>query len=174
MNILKKFDWYQWLRYRIWERHHVLKLRYIKPGWHDKDELIIHAMFECLCRFLEDEDPDEIVCWDADVYHAHAWEEMQILYKWWKKRQDRDDDNPIFAPGVEAPGFDNTLDKEWTDPKTGKKERLWKMNFKYSSPEAKKIWNQACDDCTKWEEKCNKEDEEMMDRLIKIRRYMWT
>ena len=172
MNILRRFDFYNWIRYRVWEKHHVLKLRYLKPGWTDKDEVLIHAMFEVLCRFLEDE-PVDLVAWDADQYHAHAMEEMKFLYNWWKKRQKREDDNPIFKPGVEAPKIKTTPDKEWVNKK-GKTERLLNVNFVHDSPEAEQIWDKACDDSFKWEEACYKEDEEMMKRLIAIRKFMWT
>ena len=33
-----------------------LKLRYLTPRqWRDKDEVLIHALFEVLCRFVEEE-----------------------------------------------------------------------------------------------------------------------
>ena len=48
------------------------------------------------------------------------------------------------------------------------------MHFVHKSKEAEEHWHKACEETTVWEDKCNKEDEEMMTRLIKVRHYMWT
>ncbi len=152
----------------------ILKLRYIKSGWIDKDEVLIHAMFEVLCNFLEDE-PVEKISWKADSKHKNAWNEMQTLYKWWVKRQNREEDNPILQPNIIAPGMKFTpSDKKIYNPITKKEENTSIMDFVYKSDKDKKKCNKACDDCTKWEKKCYDEDNKMMNRLIKIRGYIWT
>jgi len=163
--LLEKLGWY-WLKYRIWDKHHILKLRYIKPGWCDKDEILIHAMFEVLCRFIEDEKPDEIVDWNSDEEHKFARKEMQELYEWWKKRQDREKEDPIFQEGIKSPHLDFVDYKDDSE--------FHEVEFNYINEEEKEKWNKACDESAIWQDKCNKEDEEMMIRLIKIRYFMWT
>lgn len=170
---VRSFSVYNWLRFRLWEKHHVLKLRYIKPGWIDKDEVLIHAMFEVLCRFIEDEaEMISQINWDSDSAHEHARAEMTELYEWWKRRKDRDDQNPLFSPGVRAPDF--VKDTSVPPVTLGNGEKCYQMKFVHESPEAEKLWDDTCKQTDIWEKKCDEEDEEMMQRLLKIRRFLWT
>jgi hypothetical protein len=163
---LYKISPYNWLRYRIWDRYHVVKMKYLEPGYHDATEILIHSMFQVLCDFIEKEKPDEIVAWDSDEEHKHARKEMQELYDWWKERQNRDKLDPIHQPDIKSPSMKFT-------PVEGKKD-LSSMEFVHESPEDKAKWEKACDESSAWEIKCEKEDEEMMIRLSKIRGFLWT
>lgn len=172
---LYKFDLYNWFRFRIWDKYHILRMRYLKPSYHDNDEILIHSMFEVLCRFIEDEDPAEIIVWNHDKQRKHTWAEMNALYNWWtKKRQKRHKEDPLFKPGVCTPELVFIPDKEGVNPVTSKKEQFSKVNLKHKSKKSKQRWEKACDDSSKWEEECDKEDQEMMIRLIKIRNFLWT
>ena len=174
-RLLRKIDLYNWIRYRTWNRYHILKMRYLKPGWHDEDELLIHSMFEVLSQFIEGEDKYKIVNWDSNPQHKQAWKEMNELHKWWIKRQKRESDNPILQPNIKSPSMKFTpTEKKWINPETKKEEGTSRMDFVYKSKKDKARWKKACKDCTKWEEKCFNEDTEMMIRLIKIRPFMWT
>ena len=165
-KFLRRFGWFNWLRFRTWERHHVLKMRYLEPGWHDKDQILLHSMFEILCRFIEDEKAGEIVDWNNDEIHKDAWKEMNDLYNWWEERQNRDKQNPILQPDLKHPEMKFTPLNDGSDCSS--------MEFVHESPEDKVKWEKVCDDCSEWELKCEKEDEEMMIRLIKVRSFMWT
>ena len=46
----------QWVAHRTWEKHHVIKTD-LPPGWHDKDFVLMHAMFSILVSFVEEELP---------------------------------------------------------------------------------------------------------------------
>jgi hypothetical protein len=174
-RFFRKFDFFNWIYYRIWNRFHVLKLEYLNPGYHDADEILIHAMFQSLCNFIEKEKPDEIVDWNSDPEHKHAWEEMQEMYNWWKERKNREKHNPLLGPDVKSPDFKFTpTDEKIINPINQKEESTSTMEFVHDSKEAEERWEKACIDFDKWEEKCNKEDEENMIRLIKIRSFMWT
>jgi hypothetical protein len=174
-KFLKRSDFFNWFRYRMWERNHVVKLRYLQPGYHDADERLIHSMFEVLCQFMENERPGEIVAWDSDPEHKHAWSEMNTLYKWWKKRQNRSKEDPILQPNIKSPDMKFTpTGKKWLNPQTKKEESTSRMDFVHKSTKDKKNWEKACNDSAKWEKKCYDEDGEMMIRLVKIRGYMWT
>jgi len=180
LNTIKRFfrklDWFNWLRFRIWERHHSLTMRYIKPGWCDKDEILIHAMFEVLCRFIEDENPKEWVNWNSDPQHKHAWSEMNDLYKWWiNKRQKNEENDPLFKSGVHAPTMNFIPDgKSICNPISKKIEKTSELKLSHKTTKDEQKWKKACEDSWKWEEKCKQEDEKNMIRLIKIRHFMWT
>jgi len=174
-RFLRKFDLFNWFYYRFWNRFHVLKLNYLKPGYHDADTILIHAMFQSLVNFIELEKPDEIVAWDADPEHKHAWEEINELYNWWIDRQDREKDNPLFQPDIKSPNMKFTpTGEKYLDPISKKEEGTSRMDFVHESKEAEEKWEKACEDCTVWEKKCYDEDAEMMARLINIRSFMWT
>src|SRR3989338_10752837 len=61
-----------------------LKIDTLKKGWHDKDEILLHAAFQLLVDFIEKEHPERIG-WSADKMHRQVWREIKSLYKWWKK-----------------------------------------------------------------------------------------
>ena len=179
MNIyrfFRKFDWFHWVYYRAWNRFHVLKLKYVEPGYHDADTLLIHSMFQVLVNFIELEKPNEIVNWESDPEHKHAWEEMNALYEWWVgERQSRDSKNPILQPNIKTPDMHFTpTEKKWINPETKKEESTSKMDFVHDSKEDEEKWEKACEDCTAWEIQCEEEDEIMMKRLIAVRLFMWT
>ena len=183
MNIIKKIkrllrniEIYNWVRYRTWNRYHVLKMRYLKTGWHDEDELLIHSMFEVLSQFVEGEYEYHIVDWTSDSLQKYVWEEMNSLHKWWINRQYRDKFNPIFQQDIHAPELkpSKSLGEKRINPLTKKEELFTEMKFVHKSKRNEKRWDKACREATLFEEACSKEDESAMVRLIKIRKYLWT
>jgi len=62
-----------------------LKITTLDKGWHDKDEVLLHAAFQLLTDFVEGERPEKIVDWDFDGQHKVVWAEINSLYKWWTK-----------------------------------------------------------------------------------------
>jgi hypothetical protein len=143
-----------------------LKLRYLKPRkWCDKDEVLIHAMFEVLCRFVEDEKKwIKIINWDTTPDHKQAKKNIDLLYKWWKKRQNRDKLDPLQKPNIPSP----IIKSEPCEDKKG----FSKMIFDESWENPK--WKKACKDHDVFEDQCRKEDTEMMKLLIETRYYLWT
>ena len=63
--------------------HLHLPIRTLKVGWHDKDEVMLHAAFQLLVDFVEQEQPDKYIAWDHDTNHRQAWKEIRSLYRWW-------------------------------------------------------------------------------------------
>ena len=64
-----------------------LKIRTLEKGWYDKDEELLHAAFQLLTDFIEQEKPDKIVDWNADESDRKAWKEIKSLCSWWKKER---------------------------------------------------------------------------------------
>jgi len=48
-----------------------LKIQTLEKGWHDKDEIFLHAAFQLLVDFVEREDPGKIVDWNSDESHKN-------------------------------------------------------------------------------------------------------
>jgi hypothetical protein len=65
-----------------------LKILTLNKGqWYDRDEILLHAAFQVLVDFMEQERPAEIVDWEHDEVHSRAWSELSQLYRWWKEER---------------------------------------------------------------------------------------
>ncbi|HLP19716.1 MAG TPA: hypothetical protein VK174_05415 [Chitinophagales bacterium] len=62
-----------------------IKIGSLNDGWHDKDEIMLHACFQLLKDFVEKENLD-IIDWAANAEHEVARKEIQTLYEWWNKK----------------------------------------------------------------------------------------
>lgn len=47
-----------------------------------RDTILLHAAFQVLTDFIGQERPGEIIDWNSDEMHRHAWDEMPQLYRW--------------------------------------------------------------------------------------------
>ena len=144
----------------------ILKINTLEKGWANRDDLLLHASFQILVDFVEKERPFEIVDWKHDQKHREAAKEIRYLYRWWVKlRFKRHDplDDLKERPSLEEqlkPVYDN-------DGKTISHYELTKQTKKYPKYYAmlKKSW--------KLDEKWQDEDQANLNRLIKIRRFLW-
>lgn len=99
----------------------VLKIESLPKDWRDKDDVLLHACFQILKDFVEQENEMiEVIDWKASEETIKAKAEIDFLYDWWKQRVKKDKDLTL-------------LDE--------------------------KIYN---------------EDNQMLKRLIDIRKYLWT
>ncbi|MEA1877838.1 MAG: hypothetical protein U9N86_13355 [Bacteroidota bacterium] len=139
-----------------------LKIHSLEKGWHDKDEILMHASFQLLVDFVEQEKPDKIIDWQADELHSKAWKEIQLLYKWWKKerktRKDPLDDKRIKHPPLKLEKIPESDMCRMVEPDRKKYARYYQA--------LKKSWKLEL----KWEE----EDQRNLHRLIDIRKFLWT
>ncbi len=139
-----------------------LKIQTLEKGWHDRDNILLHAAFQTLVDFMEQEHPDKIVNWKWDETHSKAWKELKSLYKWWKEtrpaRKDPFEDKTLKAPKFKSepiPGTDL---------------------FRYIQPDKKKYakYYKAMGKSNKLEQKWFEEDQRNLHRLIEIRPFLWT
>lgn len=64
-----------------------LKIDTLDNKWHDQDQIMLHAAFQCLTNYIEKEKPGEVIDWRGTGAEAYdAWQEMSRLYCWWKTR----------------------------------------------------------------------------------------
>jgi hypothetical protein len=139
-----------------------LTIRTLGPGWHDKDEAMLHAAFQLLTDFVQQEFPDKHIDWSHDVVHRRAWKEIRDLYAWWTKKRPRRrsplDDRKIAKPPVR---FENVA---------GTKLR------RVLTPDKKKYagYFHALTEHAHLEKKWHNEDQRNLHRLINIRKFLWT
>jgi hypothetical protein len=81
-----------------------IKITTLNKGWHDTDELLLHAAFQLLVDFIEKERPENMTDWSCDQAHHQAWKDIKELFKWWKHtRPNRK--SPLEDKNIRRPPF---------------------------------------------------------------------
>jgi len=136
-----------------------LKIHTLDRGkWYDKDEVLLHATFQLLVDFVEQEKPDKVCDWQYDEPHRNAWSEILQLYKWWKEeRPNRHDplDDVVKPP-----------DEEYATSDEG--YMIFPDREKYPD------YYVALDESFELEKEWHEEDQRNLHRLIEIRPFLWT
>jgi hypothetical protein len=170
IGIKQIYDLHYWLMYRTYRKFHIVKMD-LKPGYHDIDQRLVHANFCLLAEFVEKEKPFDVIDWDSDDGHKNAAKEIKELYDWWKNVYPKYDENdPLFKSDVHAPERESKVYKvdEDGDPIL----YTWEKKVKDEAAEA--AFSKVCMESHEYEMKCNKEIEDNLIRLAKIRNYLWT
>ncbi len=139
-----------------------LKIHTLEKSWFDKDEVLLHAAFQILIDFVEQEKPDKIVDWNADELHRKAWKEIKSLHNWWRK---------------ERPARKSPLDDKKTKHPPLKFEKIAGSDLqRMAGPDKNKYANyyRALEKHWKLERKWEEEDQRNLHRLIDIRKFLWT
>lgn len=140
-----------------------LKIHTLEKGWQDRDAIMLHAVFQVLVDFVEQEKPSEIIDWNSDDAHREAWKELNDLYAWWK----------ITRPARKSPLSDKSLKV----PPMKFEAIPGRTNLKKMVPDDKKkyaAYYKALEGDHILEEEWLKEDQLNLHRLIEIRSFLWT
>jgi len=140
----------------------ILKIYTLEKGWCDKDYVLLHAVFQLLVNFVEQESPDKIVDWNSDSEHKHAWKEIRSLYRWWTQTR------PSRRSPMDVKGLKKPLMKWKKIPGSENYQLVDYDKNKYTAYDAamKKHW--------RLEKKWDEEDQRNLHRLIEIRQFLWT
>ncbi len=134
----------------------------LKAGWHDKDEVMLHAAFQLLVDFVEQEQPDKHIDWSHDNDYQQAWKEIRALYRWWTKtrpsRRSPLDNKKIAKPPLRFENIAGTTLSRLVMP--DKK--------KYAA------YHRALKQHTRLEQKWREEDQRNLHRLVENREFLWT
>jgi hypothetical protein len=139
-----------------------LTIQTLARGWHDKDEVLLHAAFQVLVNFVETERPDKVVDWNATEIHKQAWREVKRLYEWWKKTR----------PARRSPLDDKKLVKPPLDLKKIPGSQLCEII--QSDRKKHGAYYRALEKHDRLEKKWFEEDQRNLHRLIEIRGFLWT
>jgi len=138
-----------------------LKIHTLKKGWHDKDEILLHAAFQLLVDFIEKERPERID-WNAGKMHKQAWKEIKSLYRWWKsERQARKsplDNKRLLKPTLKFKKISNSEFSQLVQPD----------RKKYAA------YYRALKKDVRLEKEWYEEDQRNLHRLIEVRGFLWT
>lgn len=155
--------WY-YLRCRCWTRYHVVTCKTLPPTWTDADSRILHACFTELGKVINEEDIFENNAALGDPTDGRSWawalSEMRDLWDWWTVRR----------PAREAE-YERRL-TVWGDMhRRDNPGSAWLTNTHQDTKETQAAWdslNEMNDDIR------DDEDDAMLIRLMKVRRYLWT
>ena len=141
----------------------ILKITTLEKGWCDKVEVLLHSSFQCLVDFVEKEKPNEIVDWNWNKEHRHAWKEINTLYKWWTIERPNRFDPIIDDETLKSPPFE-------FEPVPGTEYLKLKKYDKSQYKEYEAARKKSCRLSIKW----SKEDQKNLHRLVDIRYFLWT
>jgi hypothetical protein len=199
----RRFIPFQWLRnFKYWFKYtfispvNVVKIRTLRKGpWVDRDEILLHAAFQVLVDFVEKEcsgpynrlepiniesEMDGCKDWSEDDKKSHrecfesqnnSNKEIKDLYDWWTiKRPIRQKSDPFTLE-------DKDYDLEWEPSKedniASRDEYGDPLTYHFNlKPDAER--SAYYDRQNVYETMSDKEDEDMIIRLMKIRKHLWT
>lgn len=160
MARLKNAWWY--LRGLLWDRHNVLKIRTLPPTWNDRSEKMVHAMFQILVDFIDQECSPGCVDWDGHPSDKAVMDEMLDHKKWWQEVAQQHDD---YAGLGEPPEWDM-----FTPECEYESNGMTYFVMAAPPPEVTAYYAAARENEQKFEAELNRR----LHRLLDLRPYMWT
>lgn len=123
---------------------------------------MLHAAFQLLVDFVEQEHPDKYIAWNYDEGHKQAWKEIRGLYRWWTairpSRSDPLDDKKVAKPPLRFEKLTGTKFSTLVTPD----EKKYAAYYRALKQHARR------------EQKWRDEDQRNLHRLIEIREFLWT
>ncbi len=156
---LRDIKW--WFIHRLVPKHryHVIKPKTLTPNYYDPRTLILHSCMHLLTDYV---DNSNHIHWEGTPEHKKAREEMMLIYNWWKKSYPKREST--FINGSPLPKYPD-LPKEWGF--------MAVINSKYENEPVMKEWKKIARIHDKSEQEWNKQTEEMLIRLMKLRQHLW-
>jgi hypothetical protein len=179
--------WYK-TKCLLWKRYKIVNPRYLPYTWTDKDNLLAHAMFEILSKFLEKECSPSIVDWySEDIPHKiniegrnrHVIDVMWELYTWWhqiyNKYYVKIEDELYALQGEHSP----SLSECFFDDEDREGYKFFDMRQAFNknnclTKDDEKIYYRLVDSMRTFEYFTYEELQEKLHTIIEVRRYMWT
>jgi len=163
--------WYN-VKCSLWNRYTTVKPRSLPHTWTDRDTLMAHTMFEILEQFIEKECSPGVVDWyyiDKEYGHTKKIEvngtevfiidEMKELVRWWNDSYLPYFRGEIVNEPVSRIEFDRFIELVNDNSKCTEEEKKY---FDY------------LDDLNKQKHEMEEELNKRLQRILKIREYMWT
>ncbi|MEM3097251.1 MAG: hypothetical protein QXU32_00810 [Nitrososphaerales archaeon] len=162
---------FKWKTYRrLWwaidcrfiHRYNIVKIRSLKPGYYDIDTRMLHAMFDLLVEYVENEKPFDNIDWaaggDVSVFVA---QEIKDLYHWWK---------------YVYPARKNPLEELPDDllPPQLRGDIDMVVNLESIHDSEYPSYKSALEEAIRLQQEWDEEDTRNLIRLIKIRNFLWT
>jgi hypothetical protein len=154
---MKIVDMVWWFRWRVDPRHryHVIntmdkwgKLNGVTYGWEEVDQQMMYACFKLFVDYVEKQRPFDIIDFETEEINNALGKEILDLYGWWT---------------ITRPKERWDLDAAWSKlpPSSFDENNKW-----IHRPEARALLDRNKD--------LDAKDDEMLMRLVKVRRHLWT
>jgi len=158
---LRDFYWGGMHRYHPKHKYAICKPRTLKPGYHDCEERILHCVMEEVTQFYET--GCNYTAWrESSDAHAHAYNEIDRVYWWWKDCWPHREDRSIW--GEIIPEYPE-LPKKWGF--------LAAINEKHRNTPEVKEWRRIANLRNHNESDWDDMEAEMLNRIVNIRQFMW-
>lgn len=133
-------------------QYHIIRTS-LEPNYYDPDTRILYATMDMVKEFVDI--TQHTIEWEDNEHHAAVWKELQIVYGWWTdKYPTREEELPDF------PDVDNV--------------KILGEHSEEHKDDADVIeWRRVADLHHKIEEEWDREEEEMLIRVMKLRKYLW-
>ena len=153
----------------LFHPHNVLKIGTLPRSWSDTDYKMYHAVFQLFVNFIEKEKPFQYVDYDYDEVHRHVRDEMVELYSWWMTDPLAQNDDALW--NEESPDLGSSV-RAWADYA----DKLYGQG-NTDNPIIRCLVNRDLTGGMDWvsliAEEVQKKQDEMLERLLKIRSYFW-
>lgn len=154
-----------WLRCHTWTRYHIIDIRGsdgYRWGYTDPSFRLWAACFQILVDYIEKEKPFDVIDFEGGG-QGEIEKELKELYHWWKegRKKEYEDCSAILDE------YDRLQDEKFG--KVSMLDQLTKeeiRSFRYKHPK----WNEYMD----LHQRLDRKDQEMLERLVKIREHLWT
>ncbi len=153
-----------------------LEIRTLKKGYCDRDHILLHACFQILVDYIEQEEPRWLT--EDDLKDTSCKEELetivsqmegekklQYLYDWWTNVRPKRVD-PIMNDGLLSP-------PTFFEPVEVKGVKYSRM-IDFSDNPKYREWNEVCKESNRLEVVWYEEDQKNLHRLIDVRGSLWT
>lgn len=196
IDLLYEFKY--WFRNRFITKTHALVSNLERGKWHELDSRILHSLFDELVNFVEvdlawlniafseeSRKKYNVPFWAYGWFKTNTWRSYQsgLDYLDWASKLCIESDNKTPTPQAIAAKEIKELYLWWKTTRQYRKDPYdvsgWTNIYLNSS-----IWNEdgqnkeevekSLDLLTEIENQYDKEDEEMLIRLIKVRKHLWT
>jgi hypothetical protein len=152
-----------------WHRYTTVRPKGLGHGWCDRDHLLVETMFTILSDFVENECVESIVDWYHENGHTvkvngvevRAIDEMLSLYNWWHLKYKK------AYKEIEESWWDKAMALEKED-----QDEIFNPKFKRAKD--KELHSFYVRRAMNVETLVDEELQEMLKRLVNVRRSMWT
>jgi len=145
-------------------RRDLIRTKLGKTQYHDKPELMLHGMMELIVDLVEKEKCFEHIDFDAGTQWSEAGEDIKRVYYWWKDYPNRKQE------------IDVSLDAWYTyHSGNGTLDFLESLNgIANRTDEEEKVIEHYSQMHDFLERKLAQEEDDMLNTVVKVRKFMWT
>jgi len=147
-----------YIKNRFVRKHYLIKTGLKKGQWYDTDTRMLYGMMNLLVEYIDKEKPFEHINWDYDDLHRSAKKEFLEIRKWWDNYENRCEE------------IEKSLTDWYEERFDGAKDCMLDRINETPTPESKRLFKIH----NEMGNKLNEEETEMLIRLVKIRKCLWT